>query len=82
MGFLVIGFVFNVLIAGYGNYTNKFLNSIPAMFLGLSFTFSGVGVGFAPNNLNSLAVIIIYGMMGVLACFACDFCAKKFIKTQ
>ena len=52
------------------------------MFLGLSFTFSGVGVGFVPNNLNSLAVIIIYGMMGVFACFGCDFCAKKFIKTK
>lgn len=80
MGFLAVGFVFNMLIAMYGNYTNKFLNSIPAMFLGLSFTFSGVGVGFAPNNLNSLAIIIIYGMMGVFACFGCDFCAKKFMK--
>ena len=82
MGFLAIGFVFNMLIAMYGNYTNKFLNSIPAMFLGLSFTFSGVGVGFNPGNLSSLAIIIIYGMMGVLACFACDFCAKKFIKSK
>ena len=82
MGFLAVGFVFNMLIAMYGNYTNKFLNSIPAMFLGLSFTFSGVGVGFNPGNLSSLAIIIIYGMMGVLACFACDFCAKKFIKSK
>ena len=82
IGFLAVGFVFNMLIAMYGNYTNKFLNSIPAMFLGLSFTFSGVGVGFAPSNLSSLAIIIIYGMMGVLACFACDFCAKKLIKSK
>ena len=82
IGFLVVGFLFNVLIARYGDYSNKFLNSIPAMFLGLSFTFSGVGVGFAPNNLNSLAIIIIYGMMGIFACFGCDFCAKKFIKTK
>jgi hypothetical protein len=82
MGFLAVGFVFNMLIAMYGNYTNKFLNSIPAMFLGLSFTFSGVGVGFNPGNLSSLVIIIIYGMMGVLACFACDFCAKKFIKSK
>ena len=80
IGFLVVGFLFNILIARYGDYSNKFLNSIPAMFLGLSFTFSGVGVGFAPNNLNSLAIIIIYGMMGVFACFGCDFCAKKFMK--
>lgn len=82
IGFLAVGFVFNMLIAMYGNYTNKFLNSIPAMFLGLSFTFSGVGVGFAPSNLSSLAIIVIYGMMGVLACFACDFCAKKLIKSE
>ena len=82
MGFLAIGFVFNMLIAMYGNYTNKFLNSIPAMFLGLSFTFSGVGVGFNPGNLSSLAIIVIYGMMGVLACFACDFCANKLIKSK
>lgn len=82
IGTLVSGFLFNVLVARYGENSNKFLNSIPAMFLGMSFTFSGAGVGIPPRDLSLLAVILIYGVMGVVACFGCDFFAKKLLKSR
>ena len=82
IGTLSVGFFINMLIARYGAHASKIFSSIPAMFLGMSFTFSGLGAGMAPKDIHSLAVILIYGTVGVAACFACDFFAKKFLNNN
>lgn len=82
IGTLSVGFFVNMLIARYGAHASKIFSSIPAMFLGMAFTFSGLGAGMAPKDIHSLAVILIYGTVGVAACFACDFFAKKFLNNN
>lgn len=84
VGSLAVGFLFNLLIARYGcsRYSRTIFNSIPATFLGMSFAFSGLGIGMNPSNLSSLAIIITYGTMGLLCCFGCDFFAKRFLRSK
>lgn len=79
LGALIATFLFNALFARYG-YSPKIFNSVPATFLGMSLTFSGLGINEMPFHPIKLAIILIYGIIGLLCCICCDFLAKKFLK--
>lgn len=79
IGAFIATFLFNALFARYG-YSPKIFNSVPATFLGMALTFSGLGINEMPLHPIKLAIIIIYGIMGLLCCVCCDFLAKKFLK--
>ena len=79
VGAFIVTFLFNTLFARYG-YSPKIFNSVPATFLGMSLTFSGMGINESPFHPIKLAIIVIYGIMGLICCFTCDLLAKKFLK--
>lgn len=48
--------------------------SVSGIFVGIAMTFSGLGVGLSPSNLENslimLAIIVIYGILGLLSGWA------------
>ena len=48
--------------------------SVSGIFVGIAMTFSGLGVGLSPSNrehsLIMLAIIVIYGILGLLSGWA------------
>lgn len=56
--------------------------SVSGIFVGIAMTFSGLGVGLSPSNVENslimLAIIVIYGILGLLSGWATlKFSAKK-----
>jgi len=83
IGTLIITFIVNVLIAQFGAHSErKIFNSVPATFLGMSLAFSGLGKGISAASFESFAIITIYGIIGLLCCFGCDFLSKKILKNK
>lgn len=83
IGTLIITFIVNVLIAQFGTHSErKIFNSVPATFLGMSLAFSGLGKGISAASFESFAIITIYGIIGLLCCFGCDFLSKKILKNK
>lgn len=80
LGAVIATFLFNALIMRYG-LSKKMLTSISSIFVGISLTFSGLGVNMTPS-INMLSIIVIYGVIGLLCCLSCDFCAKKFLSSK
>ena len=81
IGAVIATFLFNALIIRYG-LSKKIITSISSIFIGMSLTFSGLGTNMRATNLNMLFIIMIYGIIGLLCCIACDFCAKKFLSNE
>ncbi len=83
IGTLLITFIINVLLAQFGAHSErKIFNSIPATFLGMSLAFSGLGKNVSAARFESFAIILVYGIIGLLCCFGCDFLSKKFLKNK
>lgn len=80
IGSLVATFFVNALIAQFGSHSAKIFSSVPATFIGLSLAFSGLGIGMNPSSPTALAIIMVYGVIGLLCCFGCDLLSKKILK--
>ena len=64
------------------NLKKYFPISVSGMFVGIAMTFSGLGIGLSPNNIENsimmLLIIVIYGILGLLSGWATlKFTAKK-----
>ncbi|MCL2312506.1 MAG: DUF1097 domain-containing protein [Firmicutes bacterium] len=81
VGAILSVFIFNFLIMQYGT-SKKLFNSISGLFLGMSLTFSGLGIKMAANNLVTLTIIVTYGIVGLLCCTGIDFFSKKLINAE
>ena len=82
IGTLTATFFINALIAHFGAHSEKVFNSVPATFIGMSLAFSGLGIKMNPGNPVALAIIMIYGIIGLMCCFGCDFLSKKILKND
>jgi hypothetical protein len=59
------------------------LGSIPGIFVGISVTFSGAGIGLPVYSLTLLEIIVIYGILGHLSAWAMGKLVETFkIKTS
>ena len=79
-GAIIATFLFNALIIRYG-LTKKMITSVSSIFVGMSLTFSGLGIKMSPS-FNMISIILIYGIIGLLCCVSCDFFAKKFLSNE
>ena len=82
IGTLTATFIANFLIAHFGAHSEKMFNSVPATFLGMSLAFSGLGIKMNPGSPLALTIIMVYGIIGLLCCFGCDFLSKKILKNN
>lgn len=82
IGTIVATFFANALIAQFGAHSEKMFNSVPATFIGMSLAFSGLGIKMNPSSPKALVIIMIYGIIGLLCCFGCDFLSRKILKNN
>lgn len=70
--------IINWICVYFEKLDKLYLNSIKGIFVGISLTLSGLGIGLKVNSLQSLiqmiSIIILYSVLGLLAGY---FCNKK-----
>lgn len=65
-------FIFNLFVVWLANLKRtKLVLSVPAIFIGIALSFSGLGVNLKFNSLESCAtmlmILLVYGFLGLLA---------------
>jgi len=73
-------FVINALVMYFQHAKKYFLDSIPAIFIGIALTFSGAGISLKAYDLSLLLIIIIYGILGLLCGYCTNYLVKKINK--
>lgn len=73
-GSILATILINFLCIELENFEKHFPISVSGMFVGIAMTFSGLGVGLSVDTLSSsiimLAIIVIYGILGLLSGWA------------
>jgi len=69
-------FIVNVIIMYFEYAKRFFLDSLLGIFVGISLTFSGAGIGLPPLDFKLLLLIIIYGALG----HACAIAMGAYVK--
>jgi len=70
-------FIINALVMYFQHAKKYFLDSIPAIFVGIALTFSGAGISLKAYDLSLLLIIMIYGILGLLCGFYTNYFVKK-----
>lgn len=79
LGIIAIGSILATMIINYLSIElerteKKFPYSVSGIFVGIAMTFSGLGASLTPNTLENsilmLAIILIYGILGLLSGWA------------
>lgn len=71
---LLVGvFLVTLAVCYLDNAKQLYLNSVPAIFLGIALTFSGAGIGLAAYDVILLMIILIYGVLGLICSFATNY---------
>lgn len=77
---IIAVFIINALVM-YFQYAKKyFMDSIPAIFIGIALTFSGAGISLKAYDLSLLFIIVIYGVLGLLCGFYTNYFVNKILK--
>ena len=79
-GVVIAVFIINALVMYFQNAKKYFLDSIPAIFIGIALTFSGAGIALKANNLSLLWIILIYGVLGLLCGYFTNIFVNKLLK--
>lgn len=70
-GSILASFIINFLVMELENIEKYFPISFSGIFVGMSITFSGLGIGATINTIESslfiLAIIVIYGVLGLIS---------------
>lgn len=73
-GSILVTMIINYLSIELERVEKKVPYSVSGIFVGIAMTFSGLGIGIAPNTLTNsvlmLAIILIYGILGLLSGWA------------
>ena len=73
-GSILATMIINYICIELEKTEKKFPYSVSGIFVGISMTFAGVGVGLYPNTIENsilmLAIIIIYGILGLASGWA------------
>jgi len=77
---IIAVFIINALVMYFQNAKKYFLDSIPAIFVGIALTFSGAGIALKANNLSLLWIILIYGVLGLLCGYFTNIFVNKLLK--
>ncbi|MBE5812476.1 MAG: DUF1097 domain-containing protein [Clostridiales bacterium] len=74
IGSILATMIINFMCMELENIQKFFPISISGIFVGIAMTFSGLGVGFTINTLNScimmISIIVIYGILGLISGWA------------
>lgn len=83
---LLFVFLANGAMMFFPHFKKVWLHSLPAIFLGVALTFSGVGVGLYPDTVShaflQLAIILIYSLFGLLAGMVNNYYSNKWNKQE
>ena len=78
---LLFVFLANGAMMFFPNFKKLWLNSISGIFMGVFFTFSGLGVSLypstVPNALLQIGIILIYSALGLIAGLLCTYFGKE-----
>lgn len=64
-------FIFNMIALYFDNFKKLWMNSVTGIFMGIALTFSGLGVGLAPNSWANAGILICVLLLYVILGMAC-----------
>ncbi len=79
-------FIFNGLVVYFDNFKKIWLNSLSGIFMGIFLTFSGLGVGLAPNSWANAGILIgtilLYNLLGLICATLSNYLYNKWKKPE